>query len=333
MTFQELYKSIKKKDYKPVYVLHGEEDFFIDELTDLFENSVLQEGEKAFNFTILYGKEANAIQVVDVAKRYPMMAPYQLLIIKEAQDMKSLASLKTYIENPSPTTIFVICHKHKKLDKRTAFGKAVTKKSVVFESKKLYENQVPEWLIGSMREKGHNLRHDAAQLMTEYLGNNLSKINNSVIKMCLNLKEGQEISIKDVQENIGINKDYNVFELQDALGARNIEKSNRIINYFASNPKKNPLVVVLGSLFGYFSKIYAFHFVRNSGDAAIQEALGTRFPFIIQKFRRAAGVYPVSKVENILLLLSDYDLRSKGVNNGNASPDALMKELIYKILH
>ena len=249
MKYQDLLKDLKKKAYQPVYLLHGTESYFIDAATKYFEDNVLSEGEKAFNYTVMYGKDADARTLIDTASRYPMMAPYQLLILKEAQDMKTLKDLQAYCGKPVPTTILVICHKHKKLDTRTKFGKVLKAKAVVFESSKVYDNQIGAWIEDYLQTKKLRVEPNATELMAEYLGTNLSKVANELDKLVINLAEGSTITPQIVQDNIGISKDYNVFELQDAIGVRNVLKANRIINYFIANPKKNPLVVVVATLY------------------------------------------------------------------------------------
>ena len=333
MTYNEIIKSLRAKDYKPVYFLHGEESFYIDGISDFIENKVLSEGEKSFNQTIFYGKDCDSKVLIDTASRYPMMASHQVVILKEAQEMKALSNLQPYIERAVPTTILVICHKHKKLDARTKFAKSLKANAVLFESKKLYDNQVPDWISDYLKNKKLKINPNAAQLIAEYLGTNLSKIANEMDKLAINLPEGTTIDEKHIQDNIGISKDYNVFELQKALGQRSVLKANRIIQYFISNPKKNPLVMVIGTLYNYFSKVYMLHFLRNLPDRELSSALKLRSEFFLKEYKFTARNYNLSKTKDVISILKEYDLKSKGVDRDSTSEGELLKEMVYKIMH
>ncbi len=335
MTYQDILKSLKKGEFKPVYFLHGTEPYFIDVISDYVEKNVLSESEKAFNQTIFYGKDVNHLAIVDTARRFPMMAPRQVVVLKEAQEMKSLKELKTYLEKPAETTLLVICHKHKKFNLNSAFGKLLKKNAVVFESKSLYDNQVPDWIQQYLRGKKLKISHEASVLIGEYLGTDLSKVANELDKLAINLEAGTEITRQHIEENIGISKDYNVFELQKALGQKDILKANRIVNYFASNPKKNPLPMVTGSLYNYFSKIYMLKALRNAPDPEIMKALNLRSAFFLKEYRLAVRHYPLPEVEKVLDLLKEFDLKSKGVGyiSTGKQEGELLKELVWKILH
>jgi len=335
MTYSQIITDLKKKEYKPVYFLHGNESYFIDAIADFIEKKVLSNGEKSFNQTILYGKETEFKQVVDTARRYPMMAPYQVVILKEAQEMRTLKQLVTYVEKPAETTILVICHKHKRFDSRTKLGKVLKKNAVLFESKKLYDNQLPDWIHNYLKTKGFTIKPNATALIAEYLGTNLSKVANELDKLAINLPKGTDITQQHIQNNIGISKDYNVFELQKALGQKQVTKVNRIIQYFGSNPKKNPMVMMVGSLYNYFSKIYMLHFLRHAGDPDILSALKLRSSFFLREYKAAARKYSKPQTEQVLSILKEYDLKSKGVDNNTMSnPDSeLLKEMVYRILN
>lgn len=335
MTFQQILTDLKKKQYQPVYFLHGNESYFIDAISDFIEKNVLSDGEKSFNQTILYGKEIEFKQVVDTARRYPMMAPYQVVIVKEAQEMRTLKQLDKYIENPAQTTILVLCHKHKRFDSRTKFGKLLKKNTVVFESKKLYDNQLPDWIHNYLKTKGFTIKSGAAALIAEYLGTDLSKVVNELDKLAINLPKGTDITQQHIQSNIGISKDYNVFELQKALGQKQVTKVNRIIQYFGANPRKNPMVMLVASLYNYFSKIYMLHFLSRAGDQEMLKALKLGSSFFLREYKASARNYSKSKTEKILSILKEYDLKSKGVDNNTMhNPDSeLMKEMVYRILH
>lgn len=333
MTHQEILKSLKAKQYKPVYFLHGAESYYIDLISKYIEDNVLSEGEKSFNQMVFYGKDSDAKSIIDSASRYPMMAPFQVLILKEAQEMKGLQDLQLYIEKAVPTTILVICHKHKKLDARTRLAKSLKSHAVMYESKKLYDNQVPDWITTFLKSKKMTISPNAAQLIAEYLGTNLSKIVNELDKLVINLPAGTAVNEKHIQDNIGISKDFNVFELQKALGARNVVKANRIVNYFISNPRKNPLVVVIGTLYNYFSKVFIMHSMRNSADQEISRALKLRSDFFLKEYKVTARNFNLAHTKKVIHILKEYDLRSKGVNNSSTTEGELMKELVWKILH
>jgi DNA polymerase-3 subunit delta len=333
--FNELRKAIKAKQFKPVYFLHGTEAYFIDALTRIFEQEVLSDAEKSFNQTILYGKDSDHLAVVDNARRFPMMAPYQVVILKEAQDMRSLKELQKYVEKPAETTIFVMCHKHKRFNFNSKFGKALKKHAVVFESKQLYDNQVPDWISDYLKTKKLKLEPEAGILLAEYLGTDLSKLANELDKLAINVPEGTTINTRHIEDNIGISKDYNVFELQKALGQRDILKANRIVNYFAANPKKNPLPVVVGSLYSFFSKLFMFHYAKNLPEQEILRTLGLRSAFFLREYKAAARFYTPQRTRKAIATLKDYDLKSKGVDfNNTGKPDgALLKEMVWHLLH
>ncbi len=335
MTYQDILKSLKKGEYEAIYFLHGTEPYFIDMISDYIEDHVLNESEKAFNQTIFYGKDVNHLAIIDTARRFPMMAPRQVVILKEAQDMKSLKELKAYAEKPSETTLLVICHKHKKFNLNSAFGKALKKNALVFESKQLYDNQVPDWIQEYLKTKKLKIDPDASVLIAEYLGTELSKVVNELDKLAINLAPGEVVTKQHIEQNIGISKDYNVFELQKALGLKDVLKANRIVNYFAANPKKNPLPMVTGSLFNFFSKIYMLKSLKNMPDQEILQALGLRSAFFLREYRQAARQYSPADLEKIIDLLKEFDLKSKGVNYiSTGKPEGeLLKELVWKILH
>ena len=333
MNYKDVIQQLKKREFRPVYFLHGDESFYIDTISDFFEEKVMKEGEKAFNFTILYGKDTDFKDVVDTARRYPMMAEHQLVIVKEAQEMKTLADLLSYIEKPQPTTILVICHKHKKLDARTKFAKAIMQHAFVFESSKLYDNQLPEWIISYLKDHKLSIKPDAADLLAEYLGNDLSKISNELDKLALNISEGTFVTAELIEKFVGISKEYNIFELTKALSTRDVAKSNKIVYFLNNNAKKNPLVVTLGTLFSFFSKVYALHFLANKNDKEAAAALGLRSEWALKEYKVAIKYYSYAKTEQIIHFLHEYDMRSKGLGNVNTEDDELLKELVFKILH
>lgn len=332
MTFEAILKDLNNKIYHPVYFLQGEEAYFIDVISNYIADNVLGENEKAFNQTILYGKETNVAEVLSCAKRYPMMSDYQVVIIKEAQELKNVENLVSYIENPLKSTLLVICYKEKPLDKRTKLVKTLNDKAIIFTSEKLYENKIPAWIVQYLSSKKYTIESKATYLLTEYLGNDLSKVANELNKLMLNTSHSKEITVKDIEDNIGISKDFNVFELNDALGKKNILKANQIINYFASNPKDNRLFIIIGSLYNYFTKLLLYHFLSDKSKTSVANALKIN-PFFVADYQLAAKNYEPNTLVGIISHLREYDLRSKGINNVSASEGELLKELIYKILH
>ena len=337
MTFEEIQKDIRAKKFAPIYFLHGEESYFIDKIEQALESSVLTEAERGFNQTILYGKEVDHLTLLDYLRRYPMMSQYQVVILREAQEMKSMADLAPYIENPMASTVFVLTYKHKKLDMRTKFGKAMQAKAVIFEGKKLYDNQVPDWIPGYAATQKLKVDPPAAALLAEYLGTDLSKIANEIDKLALNLPAGTNVTLAHVQEYVGISKDYNVFELQKALATRDLTRVARISQYFSANIRKNPLLVTVASLFSFFSKVYVYHALkaRGSGEADILREMELRSEWFLRDYKAAAANFPQSKTIQIISILKEYDLKSKGieVDMTNTGEEELMKELFFKILN
>jgi len=337
MTFDQLLKAIGKKEFTPIYLLHGPEAYYIDQLEAAIEANALQEHEKAFNHTIIYGKEADHLAIVDAARRFPMMAERQLVVLREAQDMRSLNELASYAEKPSPTTVLVICHKHKKLSGTTKLGKAIKKTGVVFEAKPLYDNQVPDWVQRYLKRKKYSIELAASELLGEYLGTSLSKIANELDKLLLNVPSGTTITVKTVEDQVGISKDYNVFELNKALGMKDPVKANRIVNYFTANPKAGPLPMVLGSLYNYFSKLFILAELRarHASEQEVLQALGLRSNFFLREYNNSLRNYPTSQLKKVIGLLREYDLKSKGVGAVTAAREngALLKELVFRIMH
>lgn len=335
LEYGQILQELRNKQYRPVYFLHGEESYFIDEIAHFVEKNVLTESERAFNQTTFYGKDVNHMDVVDTARRYPMMASRQVVLLKEAQDMKSLAELLTYVERPMESTLLVICHKHKRYNFNSKFGKALKKNALVFESKPLYDNQVPAWISAYLKSKKLKITPRASELIAEYLGADLSKVANELDKLAINLPPGTEVNDQHIEANIGISKDYNIFELQRALGQRDVLKANRIINYFAANPRKNPMPVLIGALYSYFSKVYMYHAAKNLPEKELLTTLQLRSNYFLKEYRATARNFPPAQAEKAITLLKEYDLKSKGVgyNNTGKPEGELMKELVWRLLH
>lgn len=334
--FESIAADIKKRKFASVYFFCGEEPYFIDQLTELLETHVLNDMEKAFNQTIAYGKDVNARAIAETCGRLPMMAEKQLVIVKEAQAL----SLKeeeekqylAYLKNPVKSTVLVFAWKHGKPDGRKAFSKEVAKSAVFFESKPLYENQVGAWIKRWLTDRKYKLEEEANELLVESLGTDLSKIANELEKLTINKPAGSSITREDVEEQVGISKDYNVFELSNALGNKNRTKAYQITNYFVANPKSGPLVLVLGTLQTFFSKVFAYHYNKNLPDKDIAAAIKVN-PYFLKDYKAAAQHYPPQKLEHVFYTLEEYDLRSKGVGNSDIKEGELLKEMVYKILN
>lgn len=333
MTFDAILKDLKNKKYSPIYLLHGNESYYIDKISDYIEKNVLDDGEKAFNQATLYGKDTDFKTVVDEARQFPMMAPFRVVVIKEAQDMRSLKSLAAYAEKPSPQSIVVINHKHKKFDSRTKLAKAIKANGVLFESKKLYDNQVQGWISNYLSEKGYSIAPDAAMISAEYLGTDLNKIANEMDKVIVNLKDKETISADLIKEMVGISKDYNVFELQKAIGTLNTEKVFRIVEYFAANPKSNPLVMILSNLFGYFSKVYIAAYHGKKSDNELKTLLGLPTPYFVKDYRTAAQNFKGQRLINIFEALKLADMKSKGVGARNMEPRAILRDFMITVFY
>ena len=333
MNISPILTDIKKRKFQPVYLLHGEESYFIDVISDALEHTVLNDAQKGFDQTVLYGKDTDFSTIVNAAKRYPMMSDHQLIIIKEAQDLKWKDDelLLKYVEQCTVSTVLVFDYKYGKFDKRKKLYKAIEKKGLVVESNKLYDDKVAAWVISYIKEQGWNIHPQAAALLSEYLGTELSKIVNELNKLMLNVPKDREIVVSDIEQNIGISKDFNVFELNTALAKRNAFKAYQIIDYFAANPKSNPLVLVLGTIAGYFTKVLKYHYIIDKSTAA--KELGVH-PFFMKEYELAARNYNRRKTFTIMEALKDADLKSKGMNvGGNTSTKDILTELIFTILN
>jgi len=348
MTYKEIISDLDKKLFHPVYFFCGEEPYYIDMLTHAIEKSVLDETEREFNQFVFYGRENNLATILDAAYRFPMMANYQVIIVKEAQDLKDLiprakeknkskadekeSLLVSYLNNPQKTTVLVFCYKYKTLDMRTSLAKKMAKSAILVESKRLYDNQIPAWIENYLKDKGLIIGHKALALLTEYLGNDLSKISNELNKLMINITPPAEITVNDIEQNIGISKDYNVFELHNALGSKDAGKAMRIINYFASNTKDNPFVVSMGALYSYFSKLLIYHTLKDKTPNGVAASLGVS-PFFVKDYISAGKVYSMESLQRVMHILKEYDLKSKGVGNISMDEGELYKELILKLVY
>ncbi len=332
MEFNQIIKDLKAKNYKPIYFLFGEEEYFIDKISDYIEEHVLDENEKEFNQTVLYGLDTDTVSIDAEAKRFPMMAQYNVVIIKEAQNLKNWEVLENYFKNPSKSTILVFNHKFKKPDGRSKALKAVKQNSVYFESKKLYENQVITWLEQLVRANGFNIDPRASLFMVESVGYELSKLSNEASKMFINLKPGDRIDASFIEQNIGVSKDYNVFELTNALGNKNVFKANKIIQHFGNNEKAYPLPLILPSIYRFFSQLLLFYSAKTMDQGRLASVMKVN-PYFVKDFKKYAPNYSVKKIARIMSALRKADLRSKGVGDSASSNHDILKELVFEILH
>lgn len=338
MNVEQILNDIHNRKFKPIYFLHGEESYYIDLISDTLEKTVLNEAEKGFNQTILYGKDTDIMTILSTAKRFPMMSEYQLVIIKEAQhikfgksEAKEVELLNAYLENPLKSTVLVFCHKYGNLDKRLKLTKTIEKAGVLFDSKKIYDSKVAEWVIQYLKGKGYAIDAKAAFLVSEFLGNDLSKVVNELEKLCINVDKMKIISPDDIEKNIGISKEYNTFEFQSAIAKRDVLKANKIVDYFGANKKDHPIQMTLATLNSYFTKVINYHFLLDKSNAA--SALKVA-PFQLQELQIAAKNYSIDKTCQVISLLREYDLKSKGVDSTNNTDESeLLKELVWKVLH
>ena len=310
----------------------GDEPYYIDKLTDKFSKEILAEEEREFNQVTLYGKDITTEHIMSEAKQFPFGTEKRVVIVKEAQHLKNIEILDSYLDNPQPSTILIVAYKGKSVDKRKKFGKNLAKKCIVFESKKLYDNKIPAWILEYVNKNGFKIDNSATAILAEYIGADLSKITNELDKLMLVVKKEEQITTKLIEYHIGISKDYNVFELQNALGKKDVVKANRIINHFAENPKVHHIVPVLSALFSFFQKIMVYHFLEDKSSKSVASILKVN-PFFVSQYQAASRNYSKKQLFYIFEYLKDYDLRSKGVNNKNTTQSGLLKELVFKILH
>ena len=333
MEFEVIIQNLKKKVYHPIYLLQGEEPYFIDQISNYIEKNVLPEAEKGFNQTVFYGKDTEEQTIAETSWRYPMMTEKQVIIVKEAQSLKKIENLAPYAERPMPSTILVLNYKYKNLDARTKLYKSIKSKGVILTTKRLYENQVPAWIDKYLKQHNYTITPQACQILTDSLGTGLSKIANELNKLVIAVKDTNRITPEHIEKNIGLSKDFNVLELQDALAGKNVLKANKIINYFGANPQQHPIQMTIATLFGYFSKIFAYHFLKDKSEQGAIKTMGGH-PFYIKKIIAASKKYNPTKLYEIMGILREYDLKSKGMGVSTLTNIAeLQKEMIYKILH
>lgn len=336
--YASIIKDLQKGVYAPVYFLQGEEPFFIDNITQHIEQNVLDESQKSFNQYILYGKEIAFTDMLNVARKYPMMGERQVVIVKEAQEMKDWKKedatklLSSYLDNPLPTTILVIAYKYKSLDRRTKIAKTLEKDSVFLNSKKIYDNQIPDWVRSYAKAKDADITDKAIMILSENIGNNLQRLANEMDKLKVSLSEGQTIDDVAVQKYVGISKDYNAFELQKALSLKDEVKAHKIVNYFAANPSSNPIILIIANLYSYYSKILLIHHQGANDKNSVAKAIGIN-PFFATEYIQAARNYPIQIAVRNLKWIHQADLQSKGIGYATMKEGDILRELVFKLMH
>lgn len=337
-TPESVLSDLKGKKYAPVYFLQGEETYYIDVISNFIEDNVLSESEKGFNQTILYGRDVAMNVVLTNAKRFPMMSEKQVVIVKEAQDITDLNKeqgqklLLDYLAHPVPSTILVFCHKNKSLDKRKALGKNIDKQAVLVSTKKLYDNQVPAWVDAYIKSKQFGINAKATQMLSDAIGNDLERLANEIDKMLINFKQSVQIDEAMVNKYVGISKDYNVFELQKALIVKDVMKANKIVNYFESNQKKNPIIPVIAVIFSFYSKLLVAFHSKDKSERNLASVLKVN-PYFVKDYLIALNRYSLLQVINNIRYIKEADLKSKGVNNTSTTDGQLLRELVFKLLH
>ena len=339
--FERLQQQIAARKFSPIYLLMGEESYFIDRLQELLAESILDEAERAFNQITVYGKDSDAGQVVNLCRQLPMMGSYQVVILKEAQQLRQIEKLSYYTQNPQPTTILVICHKEKNADRRSAFYKGCAANGTVFESVVPRDYEIGDWLERFIGARGLKIDRKALSMLTDHLGTSISKISNELAKLTVSLPEGtQRITDVDIETHIGISKDFNNFELCKAVLSRDMGRALMIADHFGRNPKDNPLLVTIIALFGQFRDIFTINYLqwlsRRKGqpfpsDQELMRTLRKPSVYVVGELKQQAALWQNQKVFAILGLLREYDAKSKGLNNGGAPDGELLRELLMKI--
>lgn len=332
MNYDQILSDIHKKNFAPVYFLTGDEPYFIDMISDTIENEALDEADRAFNQIVLYGRDVDVETIANHARSFPMMGERMVVIVKEAQDVKNLEEFEKYLDTIPETTLLVFAYKYKKFDKRKTLAKKIDKKGVWFESKKLYDSNIPGWIQNYLKGEGYSITPKATQMLADYLGTDLHKIANELKKLIIALPKKKSIDDADVERNIGISKDYNGFELQNAIGSRDVLKANRIVNYFGDNGKDNPLLVTVITLYGYFTKLIKLHTTQDKSQGNLASVLGVN-PFFVKDYLAAARNYPPATCIRCISILREFDLKSKGYESGDVSEKDLYREMIFKLMH
>ena len=334
LTYLDILADLRNKHYKPVYYLMGEEAYFIDLIADFIEENVLTEAEKGFNQTIMYGADVDIATIINSAKRYPMMSDYQVIIVREAQAVKNMDELVYYLQKPLNSTILVLCHKHGILDRRKKLAAEIQKVGVLFESKRLRDYQLPDFISNYLRQQKVDIEAKAAEMMADFVGTDLSRMVGELEKRIITLPKGQRrITPLQIEQNIGISKDYNNFELRNAIIQKDVEKANKIVKYFAENPKTNPIQLTLVVLFNFFSNLMLAYYAPVKTEEGVAAQLGLRSSWQAKDYVAAMRMYSGITVMQIISDIRMFDARSKGVDNSSVSDADLLKELVYRILH
>jgi DNA polymerase-3 subunit delta len=331
MSVEKIISDWKKGIFKPIYWIEGEEEYFIDKAIEYAESKILSESEASFNLSVFYGKDANWPDIINACRRYPMFAERQVVILKEAQQMREVEKLESYFENPLTSTVFVVSYKDKKLDARKKIARIIKEKGILLTTKKMYDREVPEWTQQLIQLKGLTINHKGLALLVEHIGNDLTRIENEIDKLSINLGKRKNITDDDIELYIGVSKEFNVFELQSALAAKDRTRSLQIIQYFANNPKAGPIQLLLPSLYSFFSKVYMIFGTGTNDEKTIGTSIGVN-PFFLKDYLLAAKLYSFTGVERVLILLHNYNLKSVGVGSINTDDGSLLKELVVKML-
>ena len=332
MTYEQILSEIHKKNFAPVYFLTGDEPYFIDMISDTIENEALDEADRAFNQIVVYGRDVDVETIANHARSFPMMGDRMVVIVKEAQDVKNLENFEPYLDTIPDTTLLVFVYKYKKFDKRKALAKKIDKKGVWFESKALRDYNIPGWIQSYLKGEGYSITPKATQMLADFLGTDLHKIANELMKLIITLPKNKSIDDADVERNIGISKDYNVFELQNAIGSRDVLKANRIVNYFGDNGKDNPLLVTAINLYSFFTKVMKLHCTQDKSQGNLAAVLGVN-PYFVKDYQLAARNYPPQTCIRNISILREFDMKSKGYESGDVSEKDLYREMIFKLMH
>lgn len=331
MSAEKIINDLRNQKFRPVYWLEGEEEFFIDQVIHYAENNILTESESSFNLSVFYGRDSNWADVVNACRRYPMFSEKQVVILKEGQSMRDIEKLEGYVEKPLGSTLLFVAYKNKKIDGRTKLAKILKDKSVLFSTKKIYDKELPEWTNNLIKSKGLTISNKALFLLIDHIGNDLNRLNNEIDKLSINLSGRNNITEDDIETYVGISKEFNVFELQQAIAAKDLYKAIRIIQYFAANPKAAPLQLIFPSLYNYFSKVIMIYSIPSRDEKSVATAIGVH-PFFVKDYIQTAVKFSQFEIEKILLLLYEYNLRNLGVNDAGTEDADLLKEMVVKMI-
>jgi DNA polymerase-3 subunit delta len=331
MSLEKILNDLNKRNYKPVYWLEGDEEYFIDQVIHYAEHSILTENEAGFNLTVFYGRDAVWADVVNTLRKYPMLSDLQVVILKEAQAMRDIEKLESYIDKPLSSTLFFVAYKNKKLDGRTKLAKLLKDRAVLLTTKKLYDNDLPEWTSGLVKSKGYSIGNKALFLLIDHIGNDLNRLNNEIDKLVLNLSSRKNITEDDIETFVGVSKEFNVFELQQAIAHKDLYKAIRIIQYFEANPKAAPLPLVFPSLYNFFSKVQMVYSVPSRDEKSVAAAIGVN-SFFVRDYLQTATRFSYAEIEKLLLLLHQYNLRGIGINDIGTEDAMLLKEMVVKMI-